>query len=48
MKTYQRPEIVSCGLAAQLIQANSKETLADDAQAPHDIPATTTAYEADE
>jgi hypothetical protein len=48
MKAYQRPEIVPCGFAQQVIQANSKETLADDAQAPHDIPATTTAYEADE
>jgi hypothetical protein len=48
MKTYQRPEMVCCGFAQEVIQATSKETLADDAQAPHDIPATTTAYEADE
>jgi len=48
MKMYQKPELVVCGSAIQAIQANSKETMADDAQAPHDFPATTTAYEADE
>jgi hypothetical protein len=48
MKTHQRPKIVCCGFAQQVIQATSKETIVDGAQAPHDIPATTTAYEADE
>lgn len=48
MNTYQKPELVFCGAAIEAIQANSKETMADDAQAPHDFPATTTAYEADE
>ena len=48
MNTYQKPGLVFCGNAMQVIQATSKETMADDAQAPHDFPSTTTAYEADE
>jgi hypothetical protein len=48
MNTYQKPEIVFSGAAQQAIQATEKHTMADDAQFPYELPATTSAYEADE
>jgi hypothetical protein len=48
MKTYTKPELVLCGDASQAIQGSGKQTMANDAQVPHEPPATTPAYEADE
>ena len=48
MKTYTKPELVLCGDASQAIQGIGKQTMANDAQVPHEPPATTPAYEADE
>ncbi len=48
MSKYQKPEVVFCGDALQAIQSMTKAALAFDSQPPHQPPATTPAYEADE
>jgi len=48
MSKYQKPELVVSGDAVQAIQSMSKTAIALDAQPPHEVPATNSAYEADE
>ncbi len=48
MNSYQKPEVVFCGDAIQSILSVGKTAIANDAQPPHEPPATVPAYEADE
>ena len=45
---YEKPEVVLSGDAVQAIQNMAKTAIANDAAPPHEPPATTSAYEADE
>jgi len=48
MNTYEKPEVVLSGDAVRAIQNMAKTAIANDAAPPHQPPATTSAYEADE
>lgn len=48
MSRYHKPELVISGDAVQTIQNMGKTAMANDAQPPHEPPATAPAYEADE
>lgn len=48
MSRYEKPEVVVSGDAVEAIQNMAKTAIANDAQPPHEPPATTSAYEADE
>lgn len=48
MNRYEKPEVVLSGDAVRAIQNMAKTAIANDAAPPHQPPATTSAYEADE
>jgi hypothetical protein len=48
MRGYEKPELTVSANAVEAIQNLAKTSMADDAQPPHEPPATTSAYEADE